>query len=148
MYEEERRLVENKVRNLVKKGRLEGRRIYLFGVSDSTRQIIGMLRESGLEPAGVLDNDLSKRDSYCSRVKVAPAGEIGNIQDGKNLFLIYSIFWREMAAQLESLSVRAEAILCLYKKRDSLWRQYAMAGRGRGIYKRLQRKYGKVTVFI
>lgn len=148
MYEEERRLVENKVRNLVKKGRLEGRRIYLFGVSDSTRQIIGMLRESGLEPAGVLDNDLSKRDSYCSRVKVAPAGEIGNIRDGKNLFLIYSIFWREMAAQLESLSVRAEAILCLYKKRDSLWRQYAMAGRGRGIYKRLQRKYGKVTVFI
>ena len=141
MYEEEHRLVEIKVRNLVKEGRLEGKHIYLFGVSDSTRQIIGMLRDFHIEPLGVLDNDLSKKDSYCSRVRVLPVEGIKEIRDRRNVFLIYSIFWREMASQLENLAVQRENIVCLYKKRDSLRKQFAMAGRGRKIYKRLLKKY-------
>ncbi len=148
MYEEEHRLVEIKVRNLVKEGRLEGKHIYLFGVSDSTRQIIGMLRDFHIEPLGVLDNDLSKKDSYCSRVRVLPVEGIKEIRDRRNVFLIYSIFWREMASQLENLAVQRENIVCLYKKRDSLRKQFAMAGRGRKIYKRLLKKYGDVPVFI
>ena len=48
--------VEKKLYQLFQKGLLNNRKIYVFGVSENTRQIIQILRSYHIEPANVLDN--------------------------------------------------------------------------------------------
>lgn len=148
MYKRERKLVETKLKKIFRKGCLTGKRIYLFGVSDNTREIIQILRDYGEEPFGVLDNDPTKQGSYCARVKVLSANDVERIEDNGNVFLVYSYFWKEMTRQLEKLSVKKENIHCLYQRRNLLIVQYGEAYLGRNIYIRIQRKYGDIPVFI
>ena len=56
--------VEKKIKGLVKKGMLCSQNLYVFGVSENTRQIIQILRSYGLEPKNVLDNDKRKQNTY------------------------------------------------------------------------------------
>ena len=50
MFDYKLESVEKKLRKLYEKGRLSHREIYVFGVSESTRQIIQILRSFHLEP--------------------------------------------------------------------------------------------------
>lgn len=148
MYKSEEKRVSRKLRRMVKKGILQGKRIYLFGVSDNTRQVIKMLREYDLEPSGILDNDPVKRNSYCARIKVSSVEDFKAIEDERNIFLIYSFFWKEMFRQLEKLSVSRRNLCRLCKKKEPLFVQYGMAFEGRRIYKRILKKYGELPVFL
>ncbi len=51
MFDYKLESVEKKLRKLYEKGRLSHREIYVFGVSESTRQIIQILRTFHLEPS-------------------------------------------------------------------------------------------------
>lgn len=148
MYKSEQKRVEKKLRNMTRKGFLKEKRIYLFGVSDNTRQIVQMLRDLGMEPAGILDNDPVKQNSYCARIKVYPVYGNEKLWKSESVFLVYSFFWKEMIRQLHSLMISDKKIFCLCQKKKFLMEQFWMAFRGRQIHQRLVRTYGNLPVFL
>ena len=148
MYDVELRRTERilKIRSAL--GLLKNRDIYLFGVSDNSRQIIQILREFGVEPRNVIDNDSLKKGSYCSRLKVISFDEIQNPDNEKNLYIIYSAYWREMIPQLTDKGVLKKNIWRLNRKPSLLLLLLLRAYRGKAYYKTLKRKYGDVPIFI
>ncbi|WP_029199513.1 hypothetical protein [Oribacterium sp. NK2B42] len=148
MYDVELHRTERilKFRNTM--GLLKNRDVYLFGVSDNSRQIIQILRECGIEPRNVIDNDSSKQGSYCSRLKVISFDEIQKPDNKKNLYIIYSAYWREMVPQLTDKGILKKNIWRLNRKPGLLLLSLFRAYRGRTYYKALKRKYGDVPVFI
>lgn len=139
--------VEKKLKRFYEKGILENKKIYLFGVSENTRQIIGILRTYGLEPAAVLDNDERKQGTYCSGVKVISLKNAGTMQEPGRLYIICSLYWKEMTAQLKGMGVCKGNIRMIYED-DTLPECLLHACLGKRIYGRLVRKYGKVPIFV
>lgn len=148
MYNSEQKRVAKLLKKMYRKGILTEKSIWIFGVSDNTRQIIQMLRDLGVEPAGILDNDPAKQDSFCARIRVYPVDFQKVHLEKSHIFLVYSFFWKEMVRQLQSLMVSRENICCLYQKKKGLPRQFWMAWRGRRICHRLFRIYGELPVFL
>ncbi len=68
--------VEKILYRLYHKGYFENKKIYLFGVSENTRQIIQILRTQGLNPFFILDNDKIKQNTYCSGIQVISIEEV------------------------------------------------------------------------
>lgn len=139
--------VEKKLRGMHGKGFFNKKRVYLFGVSENTRQIIRILRSFPVEPVRVLDNDRKKQGTYCCGVEVVPVEAVPGMGDGKNLYVVCSLYWREMAAQLLDQGVKKENILSLYRE-ESLWECLCQAVRGKRVYDRLTRRYGEAPVFL
>ncbi len=147
MYDVELHRTERilKFRNTL--GLLKNRDVYLFGVSDNSRQIIQILRECGIEPRNVIDNDSSKQGSFCSRLKVISFDEIQKSDNKKNLYIIYSAYWREMVPQLTDKGILKKNIWRLNRK-PGLLILLIRACRGKAYYKTLKRKYGDVPIFV
>ena len=139
--------VEKKLYQLFQKGLLNNRKIYVFGVSENTRQIIQILRSYHLEPVNVLDNDKKKQNTYCSGVRVISLEDVKSAHDRKNLYIVYSLYWPEMTAQLRDKNVSKRNILMLYQE-ETLGECLLQAYKGKHIHDRLRRKYGDVPVFL
>ncbi len=139
--------VEKRIGRLVKKGMLHSRKLYVFGVSENTRQIIQILRSYGLEPEHVLDNDKRKQNTYCCGILVIPVEEIPDIGNEKNRFLIYSAYWTEMTAQLREQGVKKSQIHMLYRD-ESLGNCLYYAAMGKRLHERLKKKYGDIRIFL
>ena len=120
----------------------------MFGVSVNSRQIIQILREFGIEPRNVIDNDSSKQGSYCSRLKVISFDEIQKPDSERNLYIIYSAYWREMLPQLTDRGIKKRNIWRLNRKPRLLLLLLLRAYRGKSYYKKLKSKYGDVPIFI
>lgn len=147
MYERELKRVKKKLKKIFGKQDFGEQHIYLFGASDNTRQIIRMLREFGLEPAGILDNDPIKQNSYCAGVIVKAVQDIVD-RDKKSIFLIYSFFWKEMTRQLKKNGISGKNLFRLCRRKPTLFRQIIMAYQGRQIYKRITKEYGNIPIFL
>lgn len=139
--------MEHKVEALIRQNKLEGRKVYLSSASDGTKQIIRILRDRGIEPANVLDNDLAKRHSFWAYVKVITIDEITEPAKPQNIYLVYSKFWREIMAQLAGYGIRKGNIHLLYEKVTFADRIYE-AFRGRSMYLSIVKKYGQTRIFI
>ena len=148
MYDVELRRTERILRIRNAFGLLKNRDIYLFGVSDNSRQIIQMLREFGIEPRNVIDNDPSKQGSYCSRLKVISFDEIQKPDKEENLYILYSAYWREMVPQLTEKGILRRNIWRLNRKPGLLLLLLFRACRGRAYYRALKKMYGDVPIFI
>lgn len=148
MYRLELRRVERSIKRRCRMGMLDGREIFLFGVSDNSRQIIQMLREYHIEPKNVIDNDTSKQNSYCSRLKVISLDSIDNPAGSEKIYIIYSSFWREMILQLKQIGVGKDNIWKLAPKPKTLLGQFASAVRGNQYRRAFKRKYGDIPVFL
>lgn len=148
MYDVELRRTERILKNRNAFGLLKDRDIYLFGVSDNSRQIIQILREFGIEPKNVIDNDASKQGSYCSRLKVISFADIEKPDDKRKLYIIYSAYWREMLPQLTDCGILKKNIWRLNRKPGLLLLLLLRAYRGRSYYKALKNRYGDVPIFI
>ena len=148
MYDAELRRVKRilKVRSSV--GLLNNREVYLFGVSDNTRQIIQILRELQIEPTNVIDNDSAKQNSYCSRLKVISFETVKYPSADHKLYIIYSAYWREMVPQLEEMGVKRRNIWRLIPKLGSILRLFYAAHRGKLYRNKLIEKYGNVPIFL
>lgn len=139
--------VEKKIARLFRRGIFRDRKLYLFGVSENTRQIIRILRSHQIEPAGVLDNDRTKQGSHCSRIRVTAVDEVENPGSRQNLYIVCSLYWREMAAQLRNMGIRKENILMLYHV-ESFWEHFSHAVSGKATHDRLVHKYGNIPIFV
>lgn len=139
--------VEKKLSCLYRRGRFRNKNIYLFGVSENTRQIIRILRTYRIEPDGVLDNDPVKHGSYCSKIPVGPVETVEHAERPQNLYIVCSLYWREMTAQLKDAGIKNRNILMLYEE-ESLPECMYHAIRGKRMYERLVAQYGKVPVFL
>lgn len=146
MFEYELNSVRKKMEKLHKRGKLANKDIYFFGVSDSTRQVIQVLRKWGYEPAGVIDNDPSKQNSYCSKIKVIPLKAVPVRENA--LIFIYSLFWREMQLQVIKTGFQAEQVKILYGVEKSFGTRLYESWRGKMVKRRLVRKYGDVPIYL
>ena len=139
--------VEKKIYQLFCRGIFQNKKMYLFGVSENTRQIIQILRSYHLEPVNVLDNDKTRQNTYCKGIQVISVENVENIQDAQNLYIVYSAYWSEMTAQLRRKGVKKENIRMLYRE-ESLVERLGYACLGKHIYKKLMDKYGELPIFI
>lgn len=139
--------VEKKIARLFRQGIFRDRRVWLFGVSENTRQIIRILRTYQIEPVGVLDNDTTKQGSCCSRIRVTAVDEAEKRDSRQNLYIVCSFYWREMVAQLENMGIQKEYILMLYHV-ESFREHFSHAISGKRIYDRLVHRYGKIPIFV
>jgi hypothetical protein len=150
MYAAELEKLNKKMNKLFKQKALEGMNIYIFGVSDNTRQIMKILRENGYEPVNIMDNDPNKLGSYCGGVKVLEVAEVEC--KANNICLIYSHYWREMKFQLIEQGFKANQIFPLVQSEKCRWGSilvHLVGGiKGKLIYKKLIKKYGNVPVFL
>lgn len=147
MDREQAKQIERKIERLAQKKKFQDKDVYVFSASDGSRRIIRALRGRGLEPANVIDNDPAKRHSFWARIRVIALDEIPVPSEPKNVFLVYSKFWREILEQLDSCGVRKENVYCFYGKATFADRLLE-AWKGRGIYRKIVKKYGNVPVFI
>ena len=147
MYDIDLKRVEKKLSCLIRKGFFNGNDVYLFGVSDSTRQIIQVLRRYSIEPKYILDNDKNKQGSYFSLVKTIPVEDAIKKADNNSVYLIYSHFWREMIVQLKNEGINRKRICQLYKKESALKYPY-MIYRAQTLYHKFIKEYGKLPIFI
>ncbi len=147
MFDYKLEWVEKILERLHRKGFFNHRKIFLFGVSENTRQIIRILRTSSLEPSGVLDNDKIKHGTYCSGILVEPVEHLADGKKQENLYIVCSPYWKEMTAQLRALGIHKKNILMLYQE-ETLLECIRHAKRGRKIYQDLTAGYGNLPVFL
>lgn len=148
MYEKELKRVKKIILQMVRRKRFVNKKVYVFGVSDNTRQIIQILREQDISVQNVIDNDKTKQNGYCACIKVISLAELKNINGDKNVFLIYSAYWREMVGQLKQLNVKKNSIKILFQTKRSLIRLIYDTYYGRYIYRKIMCLYGNVPMFI
>lgn len=146
MFDYKLKRVEKRIKERFEKGFFEGKQVYLFGVSENTRQIIKILRGLGMEPSAVLDNDKIKQGTYCGGVRVIAADAVEAVSDAENAYIVYSLYWREMTAQLRDKGVERKNILALYHE-ESLPECFSQAIKGKRIYDRIKKEYGDVRIF-
>lgn len=144
----EQKKVERKLKRLVKIGFFKDKKVFFFGASDHTRQVIQSLREYHIEPEGILDNDRRKRNEYCSRVRVILPGDVPNPADKKYVYLICSLFWREMRVQLINCGVDKGHIVYFNLWEESFSTRMFDAYQGKKIYARLLKKYGDLPILF
>lgn len=147
MFDYKLERVEKKLYRLYQKQFFAHRRLYLFGVSENTRQIIRILRTYCLEPSGVLDNDKIKHGTYCSGILVEPVEKLADPKKQDNLYIVCSLYWREMTAQLKALGINKRNILMLYQE-ETLLECISHAQRGKKIYQDLMTQYGDLPIFL
>lgn len=146
MFDYKLKIVDKKIRRLHRRRSLQGKKIYLFGVSENTRQIIQILRSCHLKPINVLDNDEKRQDTYCKGVHVISVEDVEDIQDEQNIYILYSAYWKEMTAQLRSKGVKKQNIQILYRE-EKLLECFKFAYMGKRIYENLTGRYGDVPPF-
>lgn len=146
MYEAELENVYKRIEDLCNIKYFDGKDIYLFGVSDNTRQIIQILRLKGFSPLNVIDNDRNKINSFCAGVKVI--GVEGLSYSSNATWVIYSSYWREMKRQLLDKGISEKQIIVLFEKEKSVFIRLSEALKGKRIYKNLKKKYGDVPMFL
>ncbi len=148
MLEEEKERVTKKINRLSKQGYFAAKQVYLFGASDHTRQIITILRVNGIEPVGVIDNDVSKQKSLCARKQVISITEVGDVQSKEKVFLIFSASWREMVFQLKRSGADSSQIVFLGPVKKSLVKHICEAKKGKNEYKKIIKRYSTNNVFL
>lgn len=148
MNKDELGKVEKRINRLINRGYFKNKTIFLFGASDHTRQVIQILREKGIEPFFVLDNDKRKKHSFCAGLEVITVEDVTNLLDENHVYVIYSLFWREMKEQLLHLGVRSNNIVCLYEKNKMLLGRFLESYKGKKIYRRIRNQYGKLQILL
>lgn len=148
MYDVELRRTERLLRFKTYLGAFKNKDIYIFGVSDNTRQIIKILRECGIEPKNVIDNDKSKQGSFCSRLKVISLQEINNIDELNKVYIMYSAYWREMVQQLVNCGVSKRNIFRLNRRPGLFIFHLINVIKGKKYRKKLIKKYGNIPIFL
>lgn len=148
MNKDELGQVERKIHSLIKKGYFQGKKIYLFGASDHTRQVIEVLRKHQMEPVNVMDNDKRKRHSFCARVEVIVPEDVPDLLDKNHAYVIYSLFWREMQEQLLQSGVPGQQIVCLYEKDKRLPERLYESYKGKKVYERIREQYGQIPILF
>ena len=148
MYDVELRRTERILMRRYYLGWLKNKEIYLFGVSDNTRQIISALRELGVNPQNVIDNDRTKQGSYCSRLKVISMQEIKEPASENKLYILYSAYWREMIPQLLEHGIARTKIWRLNRKPRGLILLILNAYKGKMYRKSLIKQFGNKQIFL
>jgi hypothetical protein len=139
--------VEKMLSRLYSRGIFKDKKVYLFGVSENTRQIVQILRTYQIEPEAVLDNDKIKQGTYCSGIPVGPVEAVRDAENQQNMYIVCSLYWREMTAQLRDIGIKNKNIFMMYEE-ETLSECIYQAVRGKRIYERLTARYGKLPVFL
>lgn len=148
MNEEELNRIYRKIRRLSRKGKFSKKKIYLFGESINTRRIIKMIKELGAETEAIIDNDVAKQGGCCYGKPIVSLLNVENILSEKNLFIIYSSYWREMLGQLKKEGVSNENIILMYKKKGNTITHLIKSIIGKRKYFQIKQRHRTDNVYL
>lgn len=148
MYDKQLIYLQKKIKRILADQRNTDRNIYVFGVSDVSRQIIVILKQYGRTPLGIIDNDVTKQGSYCGGIQVLSLKEALCHGPADNIYMFYSTYWREMWEQLTHEGVEKSRIFRLCGKSISFFRKLQSAYIGRNIFKKIKKQYAESLIFL
>ena len=148
MFDDEYRRTERMLKINYSMGLLRNKDVFLFGASDNSRQIIQILRELGIEPKGVIDNDKKRQGGYCARIKVTSFDDISDPSDKRKVYIMYSAYWREMMPQLKKSGIKKRNIWRLNRRSGLIFLALLSAYKGKIYYNKIRKKYGDVPIFL
>lgn len=146
MYKAELEKVEAKLKRICEKGCIKGKKIFLFGANENSRQIASLLRQNGYSVYGIIDNDINKIGSFCCNICVTAAVDIPVSDD--TVCIICSYYEQEMKNQLINLGLQDKDIINLTIPEPGLFRVMVETFKGKKVYDNLLRKYGDIPIFI
>lgn len=145
-----------KLEELMSKGKLQNRNIYLFGHCNATEELLELLRQRGLSAAAVLDNNEAKWGNFCKGVEiVSPRSRVWE-GDETAVFCIVSRAFPAMCEQLSRLGFKGT----IYKLVDyNTYSEYSLTAdvmerklervrRGIAAKNSLERKYPGVFLVL
>lgn len=133
---------------------LSTKQIVIFGASAASLEIIKSLREHGLQPNAVIDNDTRKIGRECMGLRVQKPEDALLPFDASVVILLFSgRYYREITLQLEKFGYeKGRHIFRLNDRMDeSLWVTLKCLGYvllGYLAYRRLSRKYPGHTLLL
>jgi hypothetical protein len=112
--------LRKKIARLVKRGKLRGKKLVLFGASAFSNEVKGCLAEHGLAVGGVIDNDSRKVGIECMGVKVQkPEAALLPYEESIAVLMYSGDFYREMTQQLVQMGyVKNRSVFILNFKAD------------------------------
>jgi hypothetical protein len=147
--------IKRKINRLINRRLLDGKYIVLFGASAASKEVKTCLRERGINPHAVIDNDERKVGKECLGLTIQkPEALLSPFNDSVAILLCSAGFYREMTLQLNVLGYRNNKhIFCLNFKTDEslpiFFYNIARMSRGWFAYRRLiQKSSGGQILFI
>ena len=124
--------------------------LYVFGHTDATGYLIAMVRESGHEIAGILDNNKAKQGTFFEDVPIMAPQEICQGDSRSVMVFITSRAYAAMLLQLKELGFRGRVVKLVdyntFAEYDLsfevLDRRLERERRGEAIFARLQKECG------
>lgn len=148
MYKEEKVQIRSKIDGWIKSGEIKADSdVYIFGVNDYAREIISYIGKYDIPVSGIADNDIKKQGSYCRGVKVLAPDDV-NATD--SIFIICSVFWREMCTQLAQKGVTDDRrlVIVLSTFCESFELNEKAFYEGEKIYSEIKREYNDSFIFL
>lgn len=122
-------------------------KIIIFGVSDRTIKIISYLKELGIPPIMIIDNDKEKQGTMCCGIPVVEVERIVKEYDEEYKFIVFSFYAPEMIMQLKECGYSEKDLLNIFPKRKRFY-TFRLVLQGKRIYQRIMKGYSKEAVFM
>ena len=145
---------ERNLQKLEREGRLEGRKVILFGLSDYSEILYRMLENCGRKVFAVIDNNLARHNTKMEKARVYHTSRFFEKYDDDYIFLIMSGYYDEMKIQLEEQGYieKIHIFKVAEVDRSDLWHAFndtrlemhlSDVIEGRKLYKKLVAEYGE-----
>lgn len=149
----------NNINDLIKKGFLKDRRIYLFGHCNATEEMLQYLLSNEIIVQSILDNNQSKQNMLCYGIRIEAPEKIKkqpNSSEELSLVLIASRAYEAMAKQLMGLNYKGHIIkvvdydtFSFYSLEQPIfWEKLERMERGNRILDQIQNERGEKFLLI
>ena len=96
------------------------RYVLIFGVSIEAETALNALKEIGITPAYIIDNDSSKKDQIVQQIFITAPNVIKKLGEKNCIVVLCADFWNAKKYQLEELGLKKCQIFSLVKERSKL----------------------------
>lgn len=136
---------------LSKKVITKNHNIYVFGLCDASTEIIKKIQHENINVKGILENNAKKQGKFCRGVLSSSVKNIISKYTSKDIFLIWSSYWREMKKQLIAEGVKEEQIIVLSPNNELLgdfWIRCKILYKGWALYRNIKNKYPQHKILL
>ena len=102
--------MSHKLKDMISKGELNGRKILLFGHCNATEELADLILNNGLEISAILDNNPSKHGLSYRDIPISPPEKSMDAEYKGAVVLIVTRFYEAMNRQLRDLGFLGDVI--------------------------------------
>lgn len=123
------------------------RYILIFGVSIETETALNTLKEMGIVPVYIIDNDISRRGQVIQQIPITSPNIISDLGANNVLVVLCGDFWNAKLYQLEEYGLKRKQIFSVVEKRP-LFGVIKNIFKGVKTYKSLKNNSSQDLVFL